>query len=148
MRSGNKGQNHDIKARFFSLTLIVPPLSITLWTIQTEPILSSPQQWAVKRRSSQVTKAHYTYTHCPHSANSFCLLENKKAHFGAQPAPRNNPLGEWEITDWSYLLSLMERKSILHFSFCCRSSSTLQYSCMWGEEKQRNKSNNDLTVLL
>ncbi len=59
----------------------------------------------------------HTYTHCPRSANSFCLLQNKKACFGVQPAQGNNPLGEWEITDWSYLLSLVERKPILHSSF-------------------------------
>lgn len=79
--------------------------------------MSSPQQCGVKNRSSQVTKPDLTYTHCPHSANSFCLLQNKKARFGAQPAQGNNPLVEWEITDWSYLLSLAEREPILHSGF-------------------------------
>lgn len=64
-----------------------------------------------------VTKPDHTNTRCPRSTNLFCTLQNKEARSGAQPAQGNNPLGEWEITDWSYFLSLAERKPILQSGF-------------------------------
>lgn len=81
---------------------------LNLWhekTSSSHSNLSSRSSWSsqVIKQSSQTLTVHAAPIYSAH-----CKI--KKSHVGEQPAQGNNPLGEWEITDWSYLLFLSERE--------------------------------------
>lgn len=82
-------KSNCIEQKFsFNLNPVLAPVSANLCS---QPIMSS-QQWAVKSRTSQVSK-HTTHAHSPHSANSFCLLQNKKGLFWSPASTREQSIG-------------------------------------------------------